>query len=68
MVIVENIEELVLNANSGSRIDVCIDNTGIPEIIEKAYSLTSPEGGRTVLVGVMDKNNLLKLIFAPFML
>ena len=61
----ENIEELVLNANSGSKIDVCVDNTGIPEIIETAYSLTSPKGGRTVLVGVMDRKNLLKIWTYP---
>ena len=61
----EDFEKLVLEANGGSKIDVCIDNTGIPEIIEKAYSLTSSEGGRTVLVGVMNKENLLKIWTYP---
>jgi Zn-dependent alcohol dehydrogenase len=61
----EDFEKLILDANEGSKIDVCIDNTGIPEIIETAYSLTSPEGGRTVLVGVMDRKNRLKIWTYP---
>ena len=61
----EEFEKLVLEANGGLKIDICIDNTGIPEVIGKAYSLTSPEGGRTVLVGVMDKENLLKIWTYP---
>ena len=47
------------------QLDICIDNTGIPKIIESAYSLTSHEGGRTILVGVMDKNNKLKIWTYP---
>ena len=35
----------------GSNLDVFIDNTGIPEIIEKGYKLINSEG-RLVLVGV----------------
>ena len=58
-------EKRVLKSNGNSNIDICIDNTGIPEIIEVAYSLTSSEGGRTVLVGVMDKNNKLKIWTYP---
>lgn len=61
----EDFEKLLLEANDGSKIDVCIDNTGIPEIIETAYSLTSPEGGRTVMVGVMDTKNRLKINTYP---
>lgn len=62
---IEDFEKLILEANDGSKVDICIDNTGIPEIIETAYSLTSPEGGRTVLVGVMDKKNKLKIWTYP---
>ena len=58
-------EKRVLESNDNSKIDICVDNTGIPEIIETAYSLTSPEGGRTVLVGVMDKKNKLKIWTYP---
>lgn len=61
----EDFEKLILKANNGSKIDVCIDNTGIPEIIEIAYSLTSPEGGRTILVGVMNNKNKLKIWTYP---
>ena len=60
-----DIEKRVLESNDNSKIDVCVDNTGIPEIIETAYSLTSPEGGRTVLVGVMDNKNKLKIWTHP---
>ena len=55
----------ILKANSGLKIDVCIDNTGIPEIIESAYLLTNYEGGRTILVGVMDKINKLRIWTYP---
>jgi len=58
-------EKRVLESNGNSNIDICVDNTGIPEIIEAAYSLTSSEGGRTVLVGVMDKKNKLKIWTYP---
>ena len=61
----KNFKKLILEANGSSKIDVCVDSTGIPEIIETAYSLTSPESGRTVLVGVMDKNNKLKIWTYP---
>ena len=61
----KNFKKHVLEANDGLMIDVCIDNTGIPQIIEIAYSLTSPDNGRTLLVGVMDKNKKLKIWTYP---
>jgi len=61
----KDFSEQILHANDGLKIDVCIDNTGIPEIIESAYSLTSHEGGRTILVGVMNKTNKLKIWTYP---
>ena len=61
----ENFKKLVLESNSGSKIDVCIDNTGIPEIIDFAYNLTSQEGGRTLLVGVMDRKNKMEIWTYP---
>ena len=60
-----NYKKLILEANKGSKIDICIDNTGNPEIIEAAYSLTSPQGGRTVLVGVMNNEDRLKIWTYP---
>ena len=55
----------ILEVNGGSKIDICIDNTGIPEIIETAYLLTSSQGGRTLLIGVMNNNNKLKIWTYP---
>ena len=61
----DNFSKQILDSNNNQQIDICIDNTGIPKIIESAYSLTSHEGGRTILVGVMDKNNKLKIWTYP---
>ena len=35
-------------------VDVAVDNTGVPAVIETAYQVTNPHG-RTLLVGVMTK-------------
>lgn len=45
-------------------IDVVVDNTGIPEMIELAYELTNPKG-RIVLVGVPRKGNTISLYSLP---
>ena len=58
-------EKRVLESNGNSKIDISVDNTGIPEIIETAYSLTAPEGGRTILVGVMNSKKKLKIWTYP---
>jgi len=58
-------EKSILKANNGLNIDICIDNTGIPEIISSAYSLTNSEGGRTILVGVMNKKDKLNIWTYP---
>ena len=45
-------------------VDVIVDNTGIPEMIELAYELTGPKG-RVVLVGVPRKGNTISLYSLP---
>ena len=56
-----------MESNGNSKIDVCVDNTGIPEIIETAYALTTPEGGRTILVGVPNKGDNVSLHYSGFL-
>ena len=38
---------------NGNSLDVFIDNTGLPEIIEMGYEMISSEG-RVILVGVPE--------------
>lgn len=45
-------------------VDVCIDNTGNPRVIETAYRLTSARG-RTILVGVPRKGDLVSIYTLP---
>lgn len=54
------IEELVGNLG----LDVFIDNTGQPKIIELGYQITKPEG-RVVLVGVPRKGNEIQMYSLP---
>jgi len=45
-------------------VDVAIDNTGNPKVIELAYEATS-NSGRTVLVGVLDKKSKISIYTLP---
>jgi len=45
-------------------LDVFIDNTGIPEIIEMGYEITLPQG-RVILVGVPRKGNDISIYSLP---
>jgi S-(hydroxymethyl)glutathione dehydrogenase/alcohol dehydrogenase len=47
-----------------SGLDVFIDNTGIPEVIQSGYTLSSPTG-RVVLVGVPRKGNDISIHSLP---
>jgi len=60
-----NYEKLILQSNSNANFDICIDNTGLPDILKTAYTLTSPIGGKTIMVGVMDKKNSLDIWTYP---
>ncbi len=57
---IKKIEEILEN----KKIDVFIDNTGIPSIIEQGYELLTNEG-RLVLVGVPRKNNNINIFSLP---
>lgn len=45
-------------------VDVAVDNTGLPEVIELAYQVTGPHG-RTLLVGVMTKGQSARIYTYP---
>jgi len=45
-------------------LDVFIDNTGVPEIIEMGYEITSPQG-KVILVGVPRKGNEITIYSLP---
>lgn len=45
-------------------VDVFVDNTGVPSVIETGYSLTKPQGS-VVLVGVPAKGNNVSLYSLP---
>ena len=50
----ENLEFALSKIIKDKSLDIFIDNTGIPEIIEKGYELTNSKG-RVVLVGVPQR-------------
>lgn len=56
-------EEIRRIVGSGG-VDVIVDNTGNPAMIELAYELTGPKG-RVVCVGVPKKGNLISLYSLP---
>lgn len=49
----------------GGPADVTIDGTGNPRVIETAYELTRPRGGRCVLFGVMPHDQRVSLHTLP---
>ena len=57
-------EEIKNRISSISEIDVFIDNTGNPSIIELGYNLTKSQG-RIVLVGVPKKDNNINIFSLP---
>jgi len=57
-------EAAIGEALSGQSLDVFIDNTGVPEIIELGYRL-SHERGRVILVGVPRHGNNVSLYSLP---
>ena len=61
----KNFIDQLLKANKGDKFDICIDNTGLPEILRQAYETTSSAGGKTIMVGVMDKKNSLDIWTYP---
>lgn len=57
-------EEAISEALCGQTLDVFIDNTGVPEIIELGYRLSHARG-RVILVGVPRQGNNLSLYSLP---
>ena len=60
----ENVETAIQNALSDQPLDVFIDNTGLPDIIEYGYRLTHGQG-RMILVGVPRRGNTVSLNTFP---
>ena len=57
-------EQAIQQALGGQVLDVFIDNTGMPDIIELGYSITH-RLGRVVLVGVPRRGNTVNLYSLP---
>ena len=57
-------EETIKQALNGQTLDVFIDNTGVPSVIELGYRLSSSKG-RIVLVGVPRQGNTVNLSSLP---
>jgi S-(hydroxymethyl)glutathione dehydrogenase/alcohol dehydrogenase len=60
----EDARQAVAAALGGIPLDVFIDNTGNPEIIQLGYEITQPQG-RVVLVGVPSKGRNVSLHSLP---
>ena len=60
----ENIEIALKKIIKEKSLDVFIDNTGIPKIIEKGYELINNKG-RVILVGVPPKDSHIKIYSLP---
>jgi len=57
-------EAAIVETLSGQALDVFIDNTGVPEIIELGYRI-SHERGRVIMVGVPRRGNNVSLYSLP---
>lgn len=60
----QNPETLIREIVGKKGVDVAVDNTGIPEVVEMAYRITN-EHGRTLLVGVMTKGESARIYTYP---
>ncbi len=60
----KNTEREIINILGVNKLDVFIDNTGLPSIIEMGYKVTHPLG-RLVLVGVPKKENNINIFSLP---
>jgi len=59
-----NAKQTILGIIGNRGVDVFIDNTGQPEIIEMGYQITNPQG-RVTLVGVPRKGNNINIYSLP---
>jgi S-(hydroxymethyl)glutathione dehydrogenase/alcohol dehydrogenase len=60
----KNLEEEILKVVDGKGVDVAIDTTGIPKVIELCYKITKPQG-KVILVGVPKKGNNISIYSLP---
>ncbi len=60
----ENAKEAILAVTGRKGLDVFIDNTGQPSVIETGYQITSPQG-RVILVGVPQKGRHISIYSLP---
>ena len=60
----ENAAERIKNITRNNKLDVFIDNTGIPSIIEMGYKLVD-SSGRVILVGVPKKDANISIYSLP---
>jgi S-(hydroxymethyl)glutathione dehydrogenase/alcohol dehydrogenase len=60
----EDVLEKIFRILNSDRVDVFIDNTGLPSIIEMGYKITK-DRGRLVLVGVPKKENNIRIFSLP---
>ena len=60
----ENAAERIKNITQNNKLDVFIDNTGIPSIIEMGYKLVD-SSGRVILVGVPKKDANISIYSLP---
>ena len=58
-------ETLIQEALAGQPLDVFIDNTGVPSLIELGYRITHRHG-RVILVGVPRLGDNINVLFPPF--
>lgn len=57
-------KEAIINILKNNPLDVFIDNTGLPEVIEMGYEITHSKG-RVILVGVPKKNSNINIYSLP---
>jgi S-(hydroxymethyl)glutathione dehydrogenase/alcohol dehydrogenase len=59
-----SVKEEIIKIVGSQGVDVAVDNTGNPRVIEHAYEVTSPTG-RTILVGVPVKGENISIYSLP---
>lgn len=61
---ITNLEEKIKNTVGEKGVDIAIDTTGIPSVIESCYSVTQPQG-KVILVGVPRKGRNISIYTLP---
>jgi len=61
---IDNLDDEIHRIADEKGVDVVVDTTGLPEVIQKAYNLTHPDG-KTILVGVPKKGDNVAIYTLP---